>query len=144
MSDRSVAESLERIVAAGIALTTVAIAAARPGSELTFPQWRVIVILAAAGTPIRMSQVARGIGVTLPAMTRQLRRMERRGLVTVAPDPTDRRATLVGLTEAGEEVRAAITGWRQARISALTGSLEGEPSLRDALDRAATALEQPA
>jgi DNA-binding MarR family transcriptional regulator len=144
MKDRSVAESLDRIVAAGIALTTVAIAGARPGPELTFPQWRVIVILAAAGEPLRMSQVARGIGVTLPAMTRQLRRMERRGLVGVAPDPSDRRAIVVRLTEAGEEVRAAIIGSRLAQISARTGPLEAEPSLREALDRAATALEQPA
>jgi DNA-binding MarR family transcriptional regulator len=144
MSGGSVADSLERIVASGIALTTLAIAAAPPGSELTFPQWRVMVILAVAGRPMRMSQVARGIGVTLPAMSRQLRRMERRGLVAVSPDPVDRRASAVRLTDAGELVRAAIVASRLAMIAALTASLESEPGLQDALRRAADAMEQQA
>ena len=94
LTDPAVAESLERIIFAGVALTTVAFSNSQPEVELTFPQWRVLVILGAAPEGLRIAEVARLLGVTLPATSRQLRRLERRGLVAVRPDASDRRASL--------------------------------------------------
>jgi DNA-binding MarR family transcriptional regulator len=48
--------------------------------------------------------LARSSLVTSGAMTSRLDRLERAGLVTRAPDPTDRRGVLVNLTERGEQL----------------------------------------
>jgi DNA-binding MarR family transcriptional regulator len=140
VSDPSVAESLENIVFAGVALTTVAISAARPGFDLTFPQWRVVVILGDSPNGARISDVARGVGVTIPATSRQLRRLERRGLVTVGRDERDHRAALVRLTPDGQAARDAIVAYRKARILELAAPFEGNDQLRGGLARIAEAF----
>jgi DNA-binding MarR family transcriptional regulator len=50
------------------------------------------------------SDLARSSLVTSGAMTSRLDRLERAGLVTRAPDPSDRRGVLVKLTERGERL----------------------------------------
>jgi DNA-binding MarR family transcriptional regulator len=141
MTDPSVAESLERIIFAGVAMTTVAITSARPGFDLTFPQWRVVVILGNAPDGARISDVARQVGVTLPATSRQLRRLERRGLVTVTPDELDRRVAIACLTAEGQRARASVIAHRKAMIVALATPLESDPVARRELARVADALD---
>jgi DNA-binding MarR family transcriptional regulator len=140
MTDPSVADSLEQIIFAGVAMTTVAIASARPGFDLTFPQWRVVVILGDAPEGARISDVARQVGVTLPATSRQLHRLERRGLVTVTRDERDRRAAIARLTVEGERARASIIADRKALIVAAATPLESDPAMRRELARVAEAL----
>lgn len=53
------------------------------------------------------AQLADAIQVTRSTMTSTLARMERSGLVTSRPDPTDGRGKLVALTEAGRTMRDA-------------------------------------
>jgi DNA-binding MarR family transcriptional regulator len=139
-SSPSVVESLERIIVAGVAMTTVAISSARPGFDLTFPQWRVVVILADEPDGVRISEVSRRVGVTLPATSRQLRRLERRGLIEVAPDPRDRRAAVARLTDAGREVRDEIVAHRHTRLVDLVRDLDADADVRRALVEAADAL----
>lgn len=141
LPDPAVAESLERIIFAGVALTTVAFTRSQPEVELTFPQWRVLVILGNASNGVRIAEVARLLGVTLPATSRQLRRLARRGLVTVQPDDHDRRASLASLTPEGLAARAAIIEYRRARIASVAGPFEGDPALRRELAQIAEALE---
>jgi len=141
-SDPAVIDELERIVVAGVAVTTMALARAAPGLELTFPQWRVIVVLGESARGATISEVARRVGVTLPATGRQLRRLERRGLVTVAPDENDRRATRARLTEAGRAHRESILRYRQAALGELTDDLELSDEQRIGLRRLARALER--
>jgi DNA-binding MarR family transcriptional regulator len=136
----SIVDSLERIVVAGVAMTTVAIGSARPGFDLTFPQWRVVVILADAPDGVRISEVSRRIGVTLPATSRQLRRLERRGLVEVAPDERDRRAAVARLTEEGRRARDAIVAHRHERLEGLARPLDEDPDTRRELARVAEVL----
>jgi DNA-binding MarR family transcriptional regulator len=140
MSDPSAADSIEQIVIAGVALTTVAIASARPAIELSFPQWRVIVILGEAGEALRISEVARRIGVTLPAASRQLRRLERRGLISLRPDASDRRAAVVELTDDGHRARDAVMRHRLEQLRQLAAPLESSSEARRQLARAAEAL----
>ncbi len=140
LMDPAVAESLEQIIVVGVALTTVAISNARPDLDLTLPQWRVLVILGAAPGGVRIGEVARLVGVTMPATSRQLRRLERRGLVVVRGDTRDGRAALASLTEEGRAARAAIVDYRKARISAAAGPFESNALLRHQLDRIAEAL----
>jgi len=140
LAEPAVAESLERIIFAGVALTTVAISNARPGFELTFPQWRVLVVLGAVRDGLRIGEVARQIGVTLPATSRQLRRLERRDLVTVNRDDRDRRAAVARLTSQGQAVREAIVGYRRALIIEVASPFESNPGLRRELERIADAF----
>ena len=117
MTDGTVVELLEQIVVAGVGLTTRAFADAEPRLELTFPQWRVLLILGDRPDGATVSEVARRIGVTVPATSRQLRRLDRRGLIRIGPDERDRRAARAILTTAGDQVRDAILRSRRRRIA---------------------------
>ncbi len=140
MTEPLVAESLEQIIVAGVALTTVALTAARPGLDLTFPQWRVVVVLGQEPAGVRISKVAHRVGVTLPATSRQIRRLERRGLVEVAPDQRDRRAAVASLTEAGWDARDAVVAYRKAQLRTLAEPFESNLEVRRALATVAAAL----
>jgi DNA-binding MarR family transcriptional regulator len=109
---------IERIVLGGVGLTSRALTHALPGTDLTFPQWRVLVVLGDEPDGATVSTVAVRIGVTVPATSRQLRRMEQRGFVWTAPDEHDRRAVRAGLTAAGLATRDVILAYRRERIAA--------------------------
>jgi DNA-binding MarR family transcriptional regulator len=53
----------------------------------------------------------------MPAASRLLRRLERRGYVATARDESDRRATLVRLTVAGSRLRTAVIERRRALLN---------------------------
>jgi DNA-binding MarR family transcriptional regulator len=61
----------------------------------------VITRIGAGGS--RLSELAAGAGMTLPAMTELVDDLERLGIVERCPDPGDRRAKLICLTDAGRE-----------------------------------------
>ena len=63
-------------------------------------------------------------GVSQPAMTQLVTRLEREGLVERASDPTDGRAVVVTVTEAG---RTAVARRREGRARALADLLRGLP-----------------
>ncbi|QVQ50639.1 MarR family transcriptional regulator [Spiractinospora alimapuensis] len=74
---------------------------------------------------LRMSDLAAKTGMSTSGMTRVVDRLERQELVTRHPHPTDRRASIVGLTEDGvarlrelmPDLHAAIDQWFTARLS---------------------------
>jgi DNA-binding MarR family transcriptional regulator len=72
------------------------------GEELARPSvMRLIPHVTRAG--IRPTELARLADVTKQAVGQTLARLEAQGLVEFAPDPSDGRAVLVRMTEAGEE-----------------------------------------
>jgi DNA-binding MarR family transcriptional regulator len=143
VAESDLGDALEAIVIAGVALTNTALSRARSGHELTFPQWRVLVVLAdPAGLPV--AEVSRLIDVTLPATGRQLRRLEQRGLVVLEPDDRDRRVTRVRLTSAGLAARRSIMGDRRAAIERAVADLDLDPGIVDGVIRIATALRAEA
>jgi DNA-binding MarR family transcriptional regulator len=80
--------------------------------------------------PLRISQLAEREAISQPGMTTLIDRLESAGQAERLPDPSDRRATLVHITELGRKVLAA----RQAdRTAALVAEL-------DRLDEADRAL----
>jgi len=83
------------------------------------------------------SDLARSSLVTSGAMTSRLDRLERAGLVTRAPDPTDRRGVLVRLTERG---RTLAEHSLQAVMAADEAFLE--PLSRRQRESVAAALKQ--
>ncbi len=116
MPDRAFVDSLESIIMAGVALTAEAIADATPDIELSLPMWRVIVVLGSTEDGATVSEVARRVRVTVPATSRQLQRLARRGLVALTVDDHDRRAIRARLTEQGTAFRERVMASRRDRL----------------------------
>jgi len=94
--------------------------------------------------PTRLTGLATAGGITQPAMTQLVGRLERDDLVVRLIDPDDGRATLVDITEAG---RALLAQGRQTQRDNLAELLEAlssddEATLRLAMRVAAPLLDQ--
>jgi DNA-binding MarR family transcriptional regulator len=141
-SPAAVVEMIERLVLGGVGLTSRALTHALPDTDLTFPQWRVLVVLGDQPDGATVSTVAARVGVTIPATSRQLRRLEQRGLVWTAPDERDRRAVRAGLTAAGITVRDAILTYRRERITAGAAHVRLSRAALAELARVANTLDE--
>ena len=75
-----------------------------------------------ANGPCRLTELATREGVTQPAMTQLVSRLERERLAERTTDPTDGRVVLVHVTEAG---RALLASRREARARHLADRLSG-------------------
>jgi DNA-binding MarR family transcriptional regulator len=75
------------------------------------------------GGPTRLTELSYSTGVSQPAMTQLVGRMEREGLVVRLIDPEDARATLVEITAAGRAVWAELYQYRCERLAELLDSL---------------------
>jgi len=110
-----VTPELERIVVASVAITARVLAEVSP--ELTFIQWRVLVVVGSAPQGIAVGSLAAELGAHLAAMSRLVGRLRARGLVATAKDPSDARVTLVRLTEAGARLRDAVVDRRRSTLA---------------------------
>ena len=68
----------------------------------------MVLLTLAEHEPRTMSELAGAAACEAPTMTSAVRRLEGAGLVSRAPDPADRRATLVTLTERGRQLLAPL------------------------------------
>jgi MarR family transcriptional regulator for hemolysin len=85
--------------------------------------WMTIAMIAKSGEPMSQRALADLVGVEGPSMVSMLDRLEREGLVTRAPSPTDRRVKLVHLTEAGTTLYQQVREQANAVRTALLGDL---------------------
>jgi DNA-binding MarR family transcriptional regulator len=76
-----------------------------------------------AGGPTRLTELACSTGVSQPAMTQLVGRMEREGMVVRLIDAEDARATLVEITATGRVVWAELYQSRRERLAELLDSL---------------------
>ena len=76
--------------------------------------------------PTRLTVLAAATGVTQPAMTQSVGRMEREGLVVRLIDPEDARATLVAITDAGRALRAELHQSAHDRMAELLDRLSAD------------------
>jgi DNA-binding MarR family transcriptional regulator len=95
------------------------VASVHPGltAKLTPSKLRALDVLAEGG--LRIGELAGRVGVDDTTATRLVDRIESMGLVARRSDASDRRATAVALTPAGEELVAGLAAQRQ-----LLGALE--------------------
>jgi DNA-binding MarR family transcriptional regulator len=75
--------------------------------------------------PHRLCELHAPEGVSQPAMTQLVTRLERDGLARRGQDPEDGRAVVVSITEVGRE---AITRRRAGRLEALSALLQQLPA----------------
>ena len=87
--------------------------------------------------PRRLTELAADEGVTQPAMTQLVGRLEAGGLVERRADPVDGRVVHVQLTDAGRDLVARRRAARAERLSGLLATLS-------AADQAALAAALPA
>lgn len=109
--------SLEAIVIGSVALTARALADA--GADLTLVQWRVLVVLHAAGEPLAIGDLARRIGASPSAMSRLIGRLMARGYVSRHGERRDRRERRVVLSEPGRELVGRIVSVRDRELEGL-------------------------
>jgi len=110
-----------------------------PRSELSLTAASTLRRLERSG-PHRLCELHQPEGVTQPAMTQLITRLEREGLATRGGDPADGRAVVVSITEAG---RAAVARRRAGRARALAVLLRGlSPQEHAAIVAALPALER--
>lgn len=90
-------------------------------------------------------ELGRALGMDKTTLTAELDRLERAGLVERSVDPRDRRARVLGLTAAGEEVRRAVAvDAERAEAAALAAfSREEIATLRRILVELVGATEDP-
>ncbi|MEV0379057.1 MarR family transcriptional regulator [Nonomuraea sp. NPDC050643] len=90
------------------------------------------------GGPMRLTELTASEQVTQPAITQIVTSLERDGLVERRPDPSDGRAVLVHVTEAGA---AIVNGRRAERVAHLAALADGlTPDERAAVAAAVPAL----
>jgi DNA-binding MarR family transcriptional regulator len=83
--------------------------------DLTGPQFSLLAHLP-RGRQVAVGQLADELGMEASTLTRNLRPLERRGLVVLLEAPYDRRVKLVLSTRPGQELLAkAVPAWRSAR-----------------------------
>jgi DNA-binding MarR family transcriptional regulator len=92
---------------------------------------------------IQVSDLTRLAHVRKQTMTQAIEELEQLGYIERRPDPNDRRARLVFLTERGKGVRpvAMATGWKVDTQWAELASRQEIDGLREALQRLLGRLE---
>lgn len=70
--------------------------------------------------PVRLTELAAGMGLDPSSVSRQVTALERSGWVLREEDPTDRRASRLVLTDAGRDVVAALAVARAEALARLT------------------------
>jgi len=130
---------LERVVMGSVSVTARVVAEGAP--ELTLLQWRVLVVLAEAPDGATVSELASRIGSRLPATSRLVGRMRRRGLVETRKDHPDARVTTVLLGPGGRELWQRVVASRRSELVAVLAAAAFTPSDQPGLERLALAME---
>lgn len=130
---------LERMVMGSVSVTARIIGEGTP--ELTLLQWRLLVVLAEAPDGGTVSELASRIGSRLPATSRLIGRMRRRGLVETRKDHPDARITTVLLAPAGRELWERVVASRRSELAAVLAAASLTPDDQPGLERLALAME---
>lgn len=88
---------------------------------ISYPRLRILAYLGCEG-PAMMRAVGEHLGLSARNMTSLVDSLERDGLVTRSPHPSDRRALLLGLTPKGRE---AADHCFEARLGAIGAAFDG-------------------
>ena len=98
--------------------------------DLTMSQLKMMFVLSSAMGPtdatsgLRVGEVARGLGVTLPTVTAVMDKLVERGLVRRDEDPLDRRQHVCRLTADGQALLHRLMAGRRAFTQALLEQLD--------------------
>jgi len=98
--------------------------------DVTLPQYRALVVLAARG-PQGVGPLAAALGVAPSTATRMVDRLVKKSLVRRRTSPRDRRQVVLALTPAGRRLIEEVTERRRAEIARVVATIP--PERRDRL-----------
>lgn len=102
------------------------------GEQVSMAQSHILFEVRRAGSP-PMQQVAEELGMDITTFSRQVKSLEKRGLLNRRVSPSDRRVSLLGLTDAGrlvlEKIDRFMTG-RLEQVFACMSDFERETVIR--------------
>jgi DNA-binding MarR family transcriptional regulator len=131
-------EALEDMIVASVGVTARAVALVSP--ELTFLQWRLIVVLAEAPDGMTVSELAGRLGSRLPATSRLLSRLRARGLVDTRKHSADARVSVVQLSPGGREMWEQVRDQRRANLRGALATAAVTSDEASVLERVARGL----
>jgi DNA-binding MarR family transcriptional regulator len=130
---------LECLVVGSVAITARAIAAA--DAELTFMQWRVLLVVGEREEGQAVGEIAIRIGAHASPASRVVSRLKRRGFVSTDRGDLDKRVVCVRLTEGGRDLRARVLALRGSDIAQVIAVASISPGELVTLVRLAQAFE---
>jgi DNA-binding MarR family transcriptional regulator len=130
---------LERLVVGSVAITARAIAEA--DAELTFMQWRVLLVVGECEDGQAVGEISARIGAHASPASRVVSRLKRRGLVSTDKGDLDKRVVCVRLTAVGRDLRARILALRGRDLADVLEIVSMTPAESDGLARLAQAFE---
>ncbi|MBF4477753.1 DNA-binding transcriptional regulator, MarR family [Rhodococcus rhodochrous J3] len=93
-------------------------------------EYRALDVIGRADDPIRLGVVAKELRIVPRSATEVVDRLETRGLTERLPDPADRRAVCVRLTDEGRRIRAELASARDADAVEMFDRLDAEERAR--------------
>ena len=122
--DPAVDEALiDELVVASRALLGVAARSLADAHDVTIPQFRALVLLAAA--PRTTTELSEALSVHQSTATRLCDRLVRKGWVRREADTVDRRVTRLVLTAPGKRMVATVLRRRRKAIAEIVGRMDG-------------------
>ncbi len=117
----------DQLLVASRALLAVVARSVAPALELvTLPQFRVLVVLSAAGVPLRTGALADAIGVHRSTFSRSADRLVAGGWVQRVDNPDSRREVLIELTARGADLVALVSQRRREEIVAILETMTAD------------------
>jgi len=113
--------------------------------SLTLPQFRALVVLSSRG-PLRLTHLAEHLAVNPSTAMRMAERLNAAGMIDRAPNPENRRESILALTETGRRVVAQVTSRRRDEIAAIVQAMPAahRDRLVEALEAFSAAGGEPA
>ena len=111
--------------------------------DLTEQQWRVLRVLASVSTALEVGQVVEATNLLAPSLSRILKDLEARGLVTRSAVEQDQRRAQIGLSATGFELVKKIAPQSEALYNKIEASF-GQTELTHLLDQLATLRDKTA
>jgi DNA-binding MarR family transcriptional regulator len=130
---------LERLVVASVAITARSLAEVAP--ELTFVQWRALVLVSAAGDGLAMGLLAAALGSKIAAASRLVGRLRARGLLETRRADDDARVVLVSLTRHGRELHRRVVDRRRRELAVAAAAAATSTPAEALVGRLADVLE---
>ena len=115
---------LEQIAYASVAMTALSLV--ELAVEITFVQWRALVILLPNPDGLTVSEIAERLGAGLSPASRLVGRMRRRGLVATSRDPADGRIRRVALTPTGANLCRQVLARRRERLEEIARAVDAD------------------
>ena len=104
--------------------------------ELTFAQWRILMIVGQDARGATMSEIATRVGAEISPVSRMVGRLARRGLVATSKDDRDRRVTRVTVTDRGRTIRTTVLARRRELLTVVLATVGPiDPDVIAALER---------